>query len=219
MTVQLIDQSPIAFDDVVFRDLVAAHAAVTDHQVIGGSGTGGEVVGILNTPNIGTIAATTVDVQGVYAAIANAIQTIHSTGFLAPNVITMHPRRWGWFLSLLDGNQRPLFLPAANSPMNVAGVQDGVTSQTVVGQIQGIPVITDPNLPTNLGAGDNEDPILVMRAQDLVLWEDGIKARVLPELKAANLTVVLQIYSYLAFSASRFPQSVVEISGLVAPTF
>jgi len=30
VAIQLIDQSPIAFDDLVFRDLVAAHAAQTD---------------------------------------------------------------------------------------------------------------------------------------------------------------------------------------------
>ena len=41
----------------------------------------------------------------------------------------------------------------------------------------------------------------------------------LPETKAQNLTVLLQIYNYLAFSAGRYPQSVVEITGLTAPTF
>jgi HK97 family phage major capsid protein len=199
--------------------LVAAHAAVTDGQLIGGSGTNGEVVGIRNTPNITTIAVSTLDVQSCYSAIANGIQQIHSTRFLPPDAIAMHPRRWGWFLSLLDGNQRPLFLPAANSPMNVAGVQDVVASQQVVGQIQGLPVITDPNIPVNLGAGNNEDVIFVMRASDRVLWEDDIRARVLPEVTAQNLTVVLQIYNYFAFTASRFPQSVVEISGMTAPTF
>jgi hypothetical protein len=59
-----------------------------------------------------------------------------------------------------------------------------------------------------------------MRAvSDIVLWESGIRARVLPETKAQNLTVLLQIYSYLAFSAARCPQSVIEITGLTAPTF
>jgi hypothetical protein len=59
-----------------------------------------------------------------------------------------------------------------------------------------------------------------MRAvSDIVLWESGIRARVLPETKAQNLTVLLQIYSYLAFSAARYPQSVIEITGLTAPTF
>lgn len=219
LAIQLIDQSPIAFDDIVFRDLVAAHAAVTDGQVIGGAGTNGQVLGIRNTPNISTIAVSTLDLQGTYSAIANGIQTIHSTRFLPPDVIAMHPRRWGWFTSLLDGNQRPLFLPTANGLMNAAGVVEAVASQQVVRQIQGLPVITDPNIPVNLGAGNNEDVIFVMRASDLVLWEDGIRARVLPEVKAQNLTVVLQIYNYFAFTASRFPQSVVEITGLTAPTF
>jgi hypothetical protein len=130
----------------------------------------------------------------------------------------MHPRRWGWFLSLLDGQQRPLFLPAANGPMNVAGVLSDVASQQVVGQMHGLPVVTDPNIATTSGGG-TEDIIYVLRASDIVLWESGIRARVLPEVKAQNLTVLLQIYNYLAFSAARYPASIVEITGLTAPTF
>ena len=64
-----------------------------------------------------------------------------------------------------------------------------------------------------------EDPIFVMRASDLVLFEPDIRARVMPETKAQTLTVILQVYSYLAFTAARYPQSVVEIAGLTAPAF
>jgi HK97 family phage major capsid protein len=218
LSIQLIDQSPIAFDDVVFRDLTAAHAAQTDLQVASGTGTNGQVLGILATPNIGSVAASTVDIKGVYSAIANAIQTVHTTRFLPPEVVVMHPRRWGWLLSLLDANQRPLFLGQANSPYNAAGILTDVASQQVVGETHGLPVVTDPNLPVTGGAG-TEDPILVLRASDIVLWEGGVRARVLPETKAANLTVLLQIYNYLAFSAARYPQSVVQITGLTAPTW
>jgi hypothetical protein len=130
----------------------------------------------------------------------------------------MHPRRWGWLQSLLDLQQRPLFLPLANNPMNAGGIVTDVASQQVVGNMLGLPVVTDPNLPTNLRAG-SEDPILVMRASDIVLWEGGLRARVLPETKAQNLTVILQVYGYLAFSAARYPQSIVQITGLNAPTF
>ena len=222
VSIQLIDQSPIAFDDVVFRDLVAAHAATTDQQVLSGSGTNGQVLGVDATPGIGTVPASAVTIQGVYSAIANAIQTVHTTRFLPPEVIVMHPRRWGWFLSLLDNQQRPLFLPAANNPFNAAGILSDVASQQVVGQMHGLPVVTDPNISTTAGAGTaagTNDNIYVLRASDLVLWESGIRARVLPETKAQNLTVLLQIYNYLAFSAGRYPQSVVEITGLTAPTF
>jgi HK97 family phage major capsid protein len=219
VAIQLIDQSPIAFDDVVFRDLVADHASQTDRQCLSGTGANGQVLGVRLTPNIGSVPASAVTTAGVYSAIANAIQTVHTTRFLPPEVIVMHPRRWGWFLSLLDGQQRPLFLPAANNPFNAAGILTDVASQQVVGQMHGLPVVTDPNLETNLGTGTNEDPIYVLRASDIVLWESGVRARVLPETKAANLTVLLQIYNYLAFSAARYPQSVVEITGLTAPTF
>jgi hypothetical protein len=74
-------------------------------------------------------------------------------------------------------------------------------------------------LPVNLGTGNNEDPIFVMRASDLVLFESGIRARVMPETKAQTLTLILQVYSYISYTAARFPQSICQISGLVAPTF
>ena len=80
-------------------------------------------------------------------------------------------------------------------------------------------MVTDPNIETNLCAGSDEDPVYVLRASDVVLWESGIRARVLPETKAQNLTVLLQLYGYLAFSAARYPQSIVEIAGLSPPTW
>lgn len=214
VAIQLIDQSPIAFDDVVFRDLTAAHASKIDTQVIGGTGTNGQVLGVSLTPGIGTLTVNGQTIQDVYASIANAVQTVHTTRFLPPEVIVMHPRRWAWFLSLLDTTDRPLFLPAANNGMNLTGVLSDVASEQVVGQMHGLPVVTDPNIPA--GATDN---IYVLRASDIILWESGIRARVLPETKAQTLTVLLQLYSYLAFSAARYPASIVEIQGLDAPTF
>jgi hypothetical protein len=80
-------------------------------------------------------------------------------------------------------------------------------------------VVTDPNIETSLGTGGDEDPVYVLRASDVVLWESGIRARVLPETKAQNLTVLLQLYGYLAFSAARYPASIVEITGLIAPAW
>jgi HK97 family phage major capsid protein len=219
VSIQLIDQSPVAFDDVVFRDLVADHATQTDKECLSGSGISGQVLGVRNTPNIGSVAASAITTQAVYSAVANAVQTVHTTRFLPPEVILMHPRRWGWFLSLLDGQQRPLFLPSANNPQNAGGILSDVASQQVVGQMHGLPVVTDSNVEVNLGAGNDEDPIYVMRASDIILWESGIRARVLPETKAQNLTVLLQVYSYIAFTAGRYPASIVEISGLSAPTF
>jgi hypothetical protein len=92
----------------------------------------------------------------------------------------------------------------------------------VVGQLQGLPVVTDPNITTTAGTGTaagSDDVIYVLRASDIVLYESGVRARVMPEVKASTLTVLCQLYSYLAFTAARFPQSTVELTGLSAPTF
>lgn len=112
-------------------------------------------------------------------------------------------------------------MPDAGNPMNAVATLGAVGSQQVVGQMHGLPVVTDPSIPTTLGTSTTEDVIHVLRASDLLLFESGIRTRVLPDVGSGNLTVRLQVYGYLAFTAGRYPQSVVEIggAGLVAPSF
>ena len=215
----MIDQSPIAFDEVIFSDLVRAHAGLLDTQVIYGSGSSGQVLGVANTPGIQTVAVSALTIAGIYNALANAIQLINTQRFLPPQVVCMHPRRWSWLLTLLDQQNRPLFVPDGNNPYNAAGVLEDVDSQMVVGRTHGLPIVTDPNITTTAGTGTNEDQIYVMRSTDILLWESGLRSRVLPETKAANLTVLLQVFSYFAASAARYPQSVVQLTGLTPPSF
>ncbi|KWX67777.1 DNA primase [Mycobacterium sp. NAZ190054] len=85
--------------------------------------------------------------------------------------------------------------------------------------MQGLPVVTDPNIGTTYGEGTNEDLVYVQRSSDLLLFESGIRSRVLPDVGSGTLTVRLQVYGYIAFTAERYPQSIVEITGLTAPTF
>jgi HK97 family phage major capsid protein len=223
VAIQLLDQSPVSFDEVIFRDLVADYATKTDLQVISGSGSSGQVTGVRATSGITTITYTdaTPTVAKLYSKIADAVQRVHTLRFMAPTAIVMHPRRWASLLAASDSNGRPLVVPDAGNPQNAVATLGVVGSQQVVGQMHGLPVITDPSMPTTLGAGTNEDVVHVIRASDILLYESGIRSRVLPEVGSGNLTVRLQIYGYLAFTAARYPASVVEIggTGLVAPSF
>jgi hypothetical protein len=85
----------------------------------------------------------------------------------------------------------------------------------------GLDVIVDPQIPTNLGAGTNQDPIIVLRASDSILWEGTPHAEAFRETKADQLSVLLRFYRYAAFTTARYAKSVSVINGtgLVAPTF
>jgi HK97 family phage major capsid protein len=219
VAIQLLDQSPINFDEVIFSDLMADYATKVDLEVLAGSNTAGQVKGVHATPGITTIAISGITLTKFYGAVADAVQRVHTSRFLPPSHIVMHPRRWAWLTAQLDSQFRPLVLPAANSLQNALATLDAVGSQQVVGQLQGLPVVTDPNIGTAYGTGTNEDLAYVQRSSDLLLFESGIRTRVLPEVGSGTLTVRLQVYGYVAFSAERYPQSIVEISGLTAPTF
>jgi HK97 family phage major capsid protein len=220
VALQLIDQSPIAFDDVVFRDLIAAYAVNVDTQALYGSGVSGQILGVDNWPGVNTVAIATVDIKGLYSALANAINTVQTTRYMPPTAIVMHPRRWAWLTSLLDLQSRPLFQPQATA-FNTAGTVTDVAAQGVVGAMLGLPIVVDANISTTLGTGTaagTQDQIIVLRAEDVVLFESGVRARVLPEPRSNILSVVIQVYGYLAL-AVRYPGSICTVSGLTQPTF
>lgn len=223
VAIQLLDQSPVSFDEVVFRDLTADYATKLDLQVISGSGLSGQVTGVRATSSIETVTYTsaTPTVGQLYSKIADAVQRVHTLRFMPPTAIVMHPRRWAYLLAAVDTTGRPLVTPNAGNPQNNIAVLGAVAAEQVVGQMHGLPVITDPNMPTTLGAGTNQDVVHVVRASDLLLYESGIRSRVLPDVGSGTLTVRLQVYGYLAFTAARYPKSIVEVggTGLVAPSF
>jgi HK97 family phage major capsid protein len=221
VAVQLLDQSPINFDELVFRDLLADYATKTNLQVLNGTGSTGQVTGLVTQAGVTAVTLTATTVQGLYSAVANAVQQIYATRYAAPNVIVMHPRRWAWLISQLDANSRPLVVPNAQGPQNAIGTFGDLGVQQVVGTIQGLAVVTDPSIPTNTGAGTNQDTIYILKTDDVVFYESGIRTRALQETLSGTLTVRLQVYGYLAFSAGRYPASTAKITGvgLVAPSF
>jgi hypothetical protein len=87
--------------------------------------------------------------------------------------------------------------------------------------ILGLPVIVDPNIPTNIGAGTNQDNVYVARAADLRLWETGLRAETFTEPYADSMGVLFRAFAYSAAIPGRYTTSVSVISGtgLVAPTF
>lgn len=221
---QLIEQSPAGMDEVIFADLLASYAATLNAQVLAGNGTAPNHRGILNTAGINTVTytSTTPSVAELYPKLADAVNRVHANRLQPAEVIVMHPRRWNWILAALDTNSRPLVVPNPSyGGFNPIAVQRDVVAQGVAGSLAGLPVYLDALVPTNLGAGTNEDVILVFRPSDCRLWEGPLRTRVLQEVLSGTLAVRFQVYAYSAFLAGRYPQAISTVggTGLVAPTF
>ena len=223
VSIQALEQSPINFDEVIFSDLVADLNTKVNLQVLSGSNSSGQVQGLLGQSSINTVTYTDASptVPELYSKLADAVQKINTGRYLPPDSMVMHPRRWAWFLAALDTQNRPLVVPDASGPMNAVGNMNVAAAEGYVGKIMGLDTYVDPGLPTTNGAGTNEDVIVVMRASDLLLFESNIKTRVLPDVGSGTLTVRLQVYRYMAFTAARYPAaiSIVSGSGLSAPAF
>jgi len=105
--------------------------------------------------------------------------------------------------------------------VNPAGILGDVASENIVGQIQGVPVIVDANIPTNTGAGSNQDTIIVTRLEDQYLFESAPVVRVFEQALTSTAAIRLQIFGYMAFTAARYAKSTTLITGtgLVTPSF
>ena len=216
VALQLIEQSPLNIDDVVLQDLAADYAVKLNTQVLSGSGTGGNQTGALTlsgTNAVTVTSGTAITPAQFYTAVANGIQQVHTNRFLPPDVILMTPARWAWLTSQSDTTGRPLVVPAANAPMNAYANQGEVVSQGYVGTMQGLPVYVDALLPSNLGAGTNQDTVIIARISDLMLWEGNLKAETFEQTYANQLSVFIRLYNYASFQPARYPKSISVLGG------
>jgi HK97 family phage major capsid protein len=216
-------------DQILMEDLIARYWAQLDTQCISGSGSSGQILGVLNTSNVSASTASTATVAGIYPKIADVIQQVNTAtgglGYTCDKII-LHPRRWGWLTAQLDSSNRPLMVPEGGSQgvgFNVIAVGESSGYGGPVGRMHGLPVFTDANIPVALGSGTNEDRIIVFASGVQHLWERPEDPVTLSfeQTGATSLQVNLICYGYAAATFGRYPPAagVVSGGGLVTPVF
>jgi HK97 family phage major capsid protein len=216
-------QPGFSLENIVFQDLVAAYYSKLDSLMLEGSGSSGQPLGIRNVSGQNTVTYTdaTPTVAEAFPKLADAVQKVNANRFAPATAIIMHPRRWGFFTAGVDGNSRPLVLPAGNNPDNAMGVGDAAKYGNVVGNLLGLPVITDANVTTSDGGGNDQDQIYVVKADDHILFEDNLFQLKFEETNAGSLTTKMVVYGYSAFASGRYPAGMTKIqgTGLITPSF
>ncbi|MFE3443506.1 phage major capsid protein [Nocardia sp. NPDC059180] len=219
VSLQLLTQSGTPIDQVIFRDLSKAHGALADAQFLTGSGAGGNLRGALTVATLQTFTATNPGGAAVITEILKAAQTISTTRFEWPNVIVMHPRRWVHLVNAKDTQGRPI-IGVEEGGRNVQGVSLESRADGIVGTIYGIPVLIDANVPTNLGAGTNQDQILVAVSEDVMAWESPVRAEAFDSTLADLAQVYFRLLNFNASIPDRDTKGLVKIdgTGLTPPT-
>jgi len=240
---QSLERGAPGIDEMLYLDLAASYHSEVSRQVVNGSGVGNQMLGMLQTAGrLRSAAYGAAITPGAYnRKVAGGIANMGGTTRVAPDLVIAHPSRWGWLTSGEDSQGRPLVVPGVGGPMNVVALNanpgsygasgDGTETGTFTtqGSIQGLPLLTDGNMPTEVGTND-EDVSVVIDRSNCLLWEEGNgqpKQLRFEQTKGNSLTTTLIVYGYVAFTSGRYPRAVAQIGGAdteagygqVAPTF
>lgn len=226
VAIALLRQSGTPLDSIIVQDLAAAYATALDNQVISGSAANGQLRGLITAGTTVTYTSaapavvSTTAANSFYLKILSAQAALAGTRYLPADSIVMHPRRWAWVLGALDSSNRPLVVPTGQA-FNQVAAGGVLPAEGMAGEMLGLPVFVDPNIPTNLGAATNQDVVFVLRRSDLWLYESAVEAASFDATLADQNSILYRVLGFSAFIPNRFQASVQVISGtgLVAPSF
>ena len=194
---QLVERG--ATGDVwIARELGEALGERLDVQLVTGSGSAGQLLGLLNVSGIGSVAyadASPTQPES-WPKVLEACSTVATGLGDVADLAVIHPRRWLWLEGWKDsaGVLSPPRWPV-----------EAVLAATV---------------PTTLGAGTNEDAIVVLRGSEAVLLTRAPVFQVQAEAGAGALTLRAIVWQYAALHI-RQPAAVCKVTGTgrATPTF
>jgi HK97 family phage major capsid protein len=207
-------------EDVVMSDLMRRYATNLDSTLLNQATTG--------LTNIATATAytdATPTGPELYPKLLGAAAGVEAAllAQAVPTHAVMHSRRWYWLQSQLTTSW-PMF-GQMGVPAQTVGQNNGIGYNAGLrGQLpNGLGVVVDNNIATNLGAGTNEDEIYIVPRDECHLWEDPnaplfIRAE---QAAAAALGVLMVLYGYYAYSFRRYSNGMGKVNGtgLITPTF
>lgn len=214
---QAFERTMPGMDFLIFQDLRADYDEQLDTQLLAGTGSSGQHLGVRAVSSINTVTYTDASPTTAEALpkLYDAIQKIATVRFRQADTMVIHPRRAAWFASNLS-TSFPLF--QLGSLNQAVGQQQGGFMSNFAGLRN---IVLDANISTEYGASTDEDEIYVLYSPDLILMEGPLRTAVYEDVLSGTLQVRMQLFAYSAFISGRQPGSITKISGtgFKAPTF
>jgi HK97 family phage major capsid protein len=211
VSLQLLEQSGPGLahlDRVIWRDLTAAYDAELEEQATRGTGTNGQILGLLNIPGIGEITYTDASptASELYPHLGEVFGNVSDNRKLPPEVWLLRGGRWSALATGEDENKRPLSVPF--------DVQSPATLEVnPVGVLLGLPVFLSESIPATLGVGGNQDAIIATRPVDSYMWESEPVLDLYKEVLSGTMQARLQLRGYVAAILGRYPTATATLTG------
>lgn len=211
----------VGTEEITLNDLVRRYHSELDRKLLNDATTG-----LTNVAQSVAYTDASPTAAELYPKLLNAqanLEAVMLDQGVGDVYAVMHSRRWAWLQSQV-GTSWP-FISQPGIPVQSGGVATSAKYGDGVRGVlpNGVKVIVDNNIATNLGAGTNEDEVYIVNASELHLWEDSsaplfIRAE---QPNAASLGVLMVVYGYAAYSFRRYTNGHQKIAGtgLVTPTF
>jgi len=210
-------------DSILYKDLASQYVVKVNADVINGPGhnVGKRHLGILQTSGRATVTCSVSTGVGIVRKVHEALSVVNTRRLEGADAVVMHPARWNYLLSSVDGSNRPLMGLSDSVPQNVWGQGDAnkVNVVSPVGSIGGVPVYTDALVPNTLSLGTtgaDEDVIMVLKRDDIILFEENRLPRrwEFEQTLGGTLAIKLVIAGFSSFTAGRYPQSIAVVQGI-----
>jgi len=214
---QAIDRGT-GIEDTVLQDLFSRYVTDLDNQLINQATTG-----LVNVANAITWTQATPTGAQLYGQVQGAASNVEAN-LLAmgePSHVVMHSRRWYWLSAQMSNTYPMVNFP--NIPVMTTGQGTSMGyAQGLRGYLpNGLGVVVDNNIPTNVGG--TQDLVIVVPQRECHLWEDPnapafIRAE---QPNATALGVLLVVYGYYAYTFQRYTGAIQKLtgSGLTTPVF
>jgi HK97 family phage major capsid protein len=192
------------FDRLIVDELGGVLAQQIEVQTLNGSGASGQMLGILGASGVQTVtytsgSPTSAELSSRTAALLSSCSVAGLCDALA-----MHPRRWLYFSSRTEaGFDQALQIPQPGDP------------EGTVARLHGVPILTTPSMPTNLGAGTNEDRIIALHRGDFRLFEEPVVVDRIEQYGPSTVRVTVRRYCALV-ARTAAAAGVISGTGLLA---
>jgi HK97 family phage major capsid protein len=212
---QLLDRSGpgFSFDKLVLDQLERDYAPKVDLAVLTAALANAGAITYTDTEFAVTPAAG--GIGKFLGATGHAKATVRTAPgtYLNPKYLFIDPSRWEVIAAWTDTNGRPVVVPNYAGPMNALAAGSATGDVGVEGdtgyRFNGLRAFTDHNIPAPTTGADQA---IVGDLDEVYVFEGIPVTRALPQTKGDALSVIIQLYSYMA-TIVRYPNAVQAISG------